>query len=368
MDAIQKYVRIYGIDEGCEDSFLSYFKDCIDKTIEMKDYPRENEKIFIHIGKPLESIFNANKLKLATGVTFLKKAFGLTDKSDFEEEIKKELSELRTYPKVSDYNFYVTLIFQKKIEIDDDDILDNDFYWLNQEKSEEFEKEIKFIISKCFDILITHFAYLSDIQFFENLVLNNQTYYSAPGKMENGIVKLKTTAKASVIVTNPLEYTMVSNLIDRVSEKGFNDYGWLANVAHFRLASILEEDPWKQYYFLFSSFESLIEVFVKNTYSEMEDRFFIKINDETTIDQSNIPFQISKNIEDFNLKERFGILAFELFPDDIKNDYKVFLELKKIRDDMSHGRPVDNNVIPLSNLISLLDKYLNKLIEKELNK
>lgn len=372
MKVIQKIIRIYGINDNDEESFLGYFKDFKSKTIELKDFPRKDEKIQISIGEPIKSVFKSNKIKMATGTAFLKKISGLTDINDLKTLIKKELETITKetitkYPDDSDYNMYVTFIYEKEVEIDDTYIWDDECYWLDLKEVPLIEQKLRPYISKYFDILINYLALISDVNFFNNKIIDDLTLFSASGKREIGVIKFKTSVNIQEIPASPIDFNDFESKITNDNASGnFKKCEFLEYVSHFRLAAIREEDPWKHYYLSFNALEILIETSVKNIYKRIEHRINLEMDDKTYSNISSLPINITKDVNEFNLKDRFGILASELFPEDAEEDLKIFKELKKNRDSMSHGRPINPDELPISFVDFLLTKYLNKIMENTL--
>lgn len=362
MEATQRIIRIYGIeDEKEEKRFLSYFQKFKDKKIEKDNFPLKNEKIQINIGKPNEHFFKANKVRLATGTAILKRIYGLTDIPDFKMLVKNEFQNLQKYPKASNYKICITLVHEKQIQIDDNKIKDNECYWLNLDTLEKIKKESIFRVSNCFNLLINYLSSISDITFFNNKVLNDLILISSAGKREIGVLSVNVSAKARATLKVPLDYDNFEKKLDEdISSKKFKKFEKLGHVFYFRLAAIGEKDPWKHYYFSFSALETLIERSVKNIYREMVNS--LTLNGETLNDE-NIPFNLTKDVKEFNLKDRFGILALHLFPKNVKEDYALFKDLKDKRDSMSHGRPLKMEELPVEDIDYLLTKYLNKIME-----
>lgn len=347
MELTANAVRIYGIEKDDEKAFSGWLKDCINKQIKIENYPKKGECIKICFGDPVKSFFEINN----TLWERIGRGFGFTSSE----------------PKISDHHYYITLILEKSVQINiDEKEVDSEFYLVPPDESKEIGEDLKSYALKYLDILTNHISLTMDVNFFKNVIFNDKIFvFSQMGK--NLVMFWMGNPSGSVrfIPGSPLyDYEYLDNYINKAKSNGFKSLELLERASHFRISAFSEDDPWKHYYWSFNALEILTEKWFKNKIAKKKIAYTI-LNSKF-LDTSS--YQLKElDLKNINLKEKFGIIALNLFPEDAKNDCDTFLELKIFRDKMSHGKPIKENELPINRADGLLNKYFKRITELNLD-
>ncbi|MBN2716352.1 MAG: hypothetical protein JXX14_10895 [Deltaproteobacteria bacterium] len=168
-------------------------------------------------------------------------------------------------------------------------------------------------------------------------------------------------------VSTPLIEEFVSNI--GAMYAGLKDETSLASV--YRLfARMTEHDSDNQRAYLagWTAFERLIN----KTFSKCEQTF---LQPFLQSDQSELRGIFLDRIQDvmkmrYRLKDKFIAITAVLFPSisgaEAESLVKDFARLKAFKDDISHGNPVSENSLPVSELASMLRKYLKARTESDI--
>ena len=65
----------------------------------------------------------------------------------------------------------------------------------------------------------------------------------------------------------------------------------------------------------------------------------------------------------YDLAIKFLVIAAILNEKDAKTDFEEFIKIKKIRDRFYHGKPIDENRLPIKETQTLFCKYLSYHLE-----
>ena len=119
----------------------------------------------------------------------------------------------------------------------------------------------------------------------------------------------------------------------------------------------------------FSSFLATwagLEIFVNGSFGRYEERTFEKLTNE---EEPVAPLKFVQRIRGvmkgkYRLSDKFALLAFVLAPDSSGNDIEDFERIKRIRDNLMHGKDVTIGDLPTHDTRKLLRKYLRLYIEQ----
>ena len=115
---------------------------------------------------------------------------------------------------------------------------------------------------------------------------------------------------------------------------------------------------------VFVSGWAALEILIKKTFKEYEERFFgdVQIPHQRDLaDQflSRIRQSMAKNL---NVLDQFLVVSSVLLPaqdsESAEADLSIFKRIKKLRDDIAHGSAFDESQLPIVELSNLLMKYL----------
>jgi hypothetical protein len=370
MKITQEVVRVYGIKEHYEKAFLDLFNSYLnDKPLAIKDFPRKSENFFICIGKYPQSIFEANRISIATHnamVSNLKKIHKILDHDlNLETLIENELDK----PYEKNYNYYITLIVKKEGILSDKDITDNKYFWLNLDNmlldKFKFKKEFTAYASNYIDLIATYLSTITESVFFGNVLIKDELFISTPNRRKISLFELNQNGgTATGFTTNPLESGDLEIYLDKIRSK---KHHWLNPIAHYWLATIKEKDIWKRFYWSFVTLELLIESTNDKLYDEMVKNINFKNKEGDHLNIFSIQFaEILKPKNELSLKEKFTIMTLEFFPNDLEENIKIFSDIKKVRDSLSHGnspkKDVNEENLPIRSINYLLQKYLTAIL------
>lgn len=127
-----------------------------------------------------------------------------------------------------------------------------------------------------------------------------------------------------------------------------------------RLFSLMSDDKADKFRtFLFGW--TALEVFVNKTFQLYHERFVDQLSGEVTVPLSAKYFERVKDVmkDKFTLADKFLVISSVLVRDGSADaDLDQFAQLKKIRNNLLHGEPIDERVLPLDTVARLLRKYV----------
>lgn len=103
-----------------------------------------------------------------------------------------------------------------------------------------------------------------------------------------------------------------------------------------------------------------LEIFVNKVFaSHYKERFFDDLeSDKRPEAHSHYVDRIRKVMNGrYRLRDRFALVAATLAPDDADTDFDRFTKAKSVRDDLMHGRDVEDNSLPVVTVQALLRRY-----------
>jgi hypothetical protein len=124
-----------------------------------------------------------------------------------------------------------------------------------------------------------------------------------------------------------------------------------------------EEDSLRSFLAAWSAFEIL----VNKVFPEYEDRFFHSVlNDDQSEVQKKYLERIREVMKDkYRLADKFAAIGFQLSPKTADSELKTVLQVKKLRDELSHGESIDEAALPVKAIRDIASKYLRIHFEKE---
>ncbi|HHT9135513.1 MAG TPA: hypothetical protein ACFYD2_11500, partial [Candidatus Avalokitesvara rifleensis] len=168
-------VRIY----GSKSQYGSTPRFCpSDGPIILDSFPGKTERSFIYLGTPPELILRANKVGKAIRILFGK---ALNPEANRDALIEKELGELTDFP-VSDYNWYITIVVEREVDVTDADMTDSKYLWLRWERALEIEKDFEFYAFPHIDLLATYASTIIKPTFFEKVIIDDYIFFLAANR------------------------------------------------------------------------------------------------------------------------------------------------------------------------------------------
>jgi hypothetical protein len=101
-------------------------------------------------------------------------------------------------------------------------------------------------------------------------------------------------------------------------------------------------------------------MFVNIVFGAYEERFFKGVLEEGHPEvQRRYLERIREVMKDkYRLADKFAAVSFQLSPDTADEDLKTVLQVKEIRDELFHGEPVNEAILPVKPIRDLGSKYL----------
>jgi hypothetical protein len=125
----------------------------------------------------------------------------------------------------------------------------------------------------------------------------------------------------------------------------------------FSLMSDHKADKFRTFLFGWTA----LEVFVNKTFQLYHERFVNQLSGEAPTSLSAQYFERIKDVmkDKFTLADKFLVISSVLVRDgSAESDLDLFTQLKKLRNNLLHGKPIDEQVLPLDTVARLLRKYV----------
>lgn len=102
-----------------------------------------------------------------------------------------------------------------------------------------------------------------------------------------------------------------------------------------------------------------LEILINRIFSIYEDKFIYNIeNDHNSHGVNQFLTRIKDVMKDkYRLTDKFSLIASYLSAE-VTEDIELFKSMKKIRDDISHGKEFNEETLPVENARKLASKYL----------
>jgi hypothetical protein len=123
-----------------------------------------------------------------------------------------------------------------------------------------------------------------------------------------------------------------------------------------------EDDPLRSFLAAWSAFE----IFVNKVFGTYESFFFDGLLEEGYPEvQKKYLGRIREVMKDkYRLADKFAAVSFQLSPGTGDEDLKTVLQVKKVRDELSHGESVDEADLPVKPIRDLASKYLQLHVKR----
>ena len=304
--------------------------------IALDGYPAPPERSWILLGAPPESILRADRVRRPIGRVSLAGGFGgAADPGAQRDMLIEQALEGEDAQPAREPNWYVTVVVEREIDLQEGFVGDSKYLWVEESKAMQLERDFRAYASAHLDVLATCASTIIDSGFFEEVIVNDRVFFSAPGRESFGLPAFSVGA-IGVVIKAPLESLALVELERRLHGAARLPRGKhqsLDTVARWHLAAVTERDPWKRFFWSFLALEVL-------TY-----RLFAALD---TPMKGNM-----------HLADKFELVALWLFPDRAASDLADFRGGKKARDDLAHGRPREVGRLPVVPVRSLLERYLD---------
>jgi len=354
-----KSVRIYGSKDyyGSEPRTTAE-----DQPILLDNYPKKGYRVELWLGDISKDILKAYRVKRGIGRMMIERLAGLKvkDQNEINKLIESYMKEQGSEFKVEKWNWYISLIIEQIVEIDDKFINDNKYLWLESKKLIDLEKAFYESTQIYHDRLATFVLCFIEPAFFSEICLEG-VFFDAEGKISFGFPKF--TASAEVHVSKNMDSLRLIEFeegLKAFSKVSDGSHKFIDKARHWYLSSLRESDPWKRFIFNFYALEILVHKLSSKYYNSVCHSFKLKSVKKSKEDKTTkVISELVPKKERLDLVSKFAIMALRLSPNTAWNDLESFKTIKKARDNLSHGNIRNAEELPNQILFSLLKKYFD---------
>lgn len=177
------------------------------------------------------------------------------------------------------------------------------------------------------------------------------------------IGKTNFTFSADLNVNKKYKTLNQDKIISLIKHKGTSQNDWLKSVSHWYMAMMHEEDKWKKFYFGFICLEILTHKIFKKILQDKQLDVHLKTS-EGYDKLVNIPISdvFPEETNRITIATKFSFVAGILNPEKYSGDKAIFKKCKDVRDKISHGEIITIEELPVVELQTILDSYIQKMI------
>ena len=334
--------------------------------IALDGYPAPPERSWILLGAPPESILRADRVRRAIGWVSLPGGFGkAADPGAQRDMLIEQALEGEDAQPAREPNWYVTVVVEREIDLQEGFVGDSKYLWVEERKAMELETDFRSYASPHLDVLAACASTIIDSGFFEEVIVNDRVFFCAPGRESFGLPSFSVGA-IGVVIKTPLESLALTELERRLhcaARLPPEKLQSLDTVARWHLAAIAEHDPWKRFFWSFLA----LEVLTNRLFAALHNRVKSNVDSRPAAQTDADPLVLAlphliRPQGEFNLGERFKVVALCLFPGGAARDLRDFQRAKKARDNLAHGELSDVRELPIGAVRSLLERYLDRAV------
>ncbi len=356
------FVRVYGSNS----QYGEYPRTSpIEEPLIIENFPIKEDKVIIYLGEPSECVFNANRLRIAQGMYQLYLRSNSRNDLPIDDCIDSFLERIDTYPQIDDYGWYVTIIIKRKVTIPNKYITDekvSKYLWVSPKYLEEINNKFEPYCSDNINKLVLYLSTIIGSEFFENIIIDN-TFVTKNENEPQGLPRHNLSITVDSIRTmESLNISDLKNGLNLISSDK-SKISWLKDVFDLRLFAIQEKDPLKKFIWNFTFLESIIYKLYDKYYQDIISKLTLELDSgKKTLNFEEIIGCNIDGLKKMDLKGKFVIVGLKAFPDDLEAEIESFSEVKKIRNDLAHGRIKKLEDLPNNKLEQIVKKILNESI------
>jgi hypothetical protein len=352
MKVVACVARVY----GSHDFFGSEPRTPVSGTpIEVPDFPLPGDVARVHLGTPSDAVLEAHRRSRAIAIAGMEGFFGTARRGDRRESIRELLNQSNFEPTGVEADFYVSIIVERSVEVDDAYIKDDEFVWLDPKELMRLEREVQAETTPALDRLSICAASVLGWGFLAFVVVRDYPLFFAEGRKAFGAPRA-TLGGAAVQLQRPIEALDVTRLrkLLMVATRPLTP-DWLTGVARWVQAAAIETDQVKRFLWSFLALETLCH--------KLGERLYAATLDQLTAKTAAVP-GAARDVfgrpwnELRSLRERFVVVAVTLSPATLDEDLAEFQAAKSSRDDLAHGRYVDGEPLPTYRVEALISRFV----------
>jgi len=182
------------------------------------------------------------------------------------------------------------------------------------------------------------------------ILRTNDVYYELDGRLYYNF-----NAKASMNLT-------ISRQVDEAYLQGLGNVfkTWMDKTLPKKLESLyakvqIEDDKMKAFLFAWTG----LEIFVNTSFEKYKREFYADIKKNEPPIRQKFYERIQDVMKDrYNPRDKFNIICARLSPPEPEADMKAFQSFQELRNKMSHGEEINEDLLPTQEVREFLEKYL----------
>jgi hypothetical protein len=201
---------------------------------------------------------------------------------------------------------------------------------------------------------------------FDNLVIDDRVHLFLDGKRPSGIPVFEGGGSASVSRGGAAADLLGRRieLLSVITPSQLAAQEWLNRVAHWRVQSPRERDPWKKFLWLFVA----LEILTNKLFEDRRDgvlRHLQLVDADGAVVAGTPPLEeIAWAPQRAPLRSRFALVASDLFPESARDDLHQFASANEARGRLAHGAVRNPDELPIASTQDLLDKYFGGAVKR----
>jgi hypothetical protein len=291
------------------------------------------------------------------------------DAAEFDSNVEHMLATLDTNP--TNHKCFTNIEVTTRIAVPDQSITPSRYFWIEAGSALRIEREYKSRFSGHIDVICANTAVSYSPRLFETVVLDDVVVFSMAGRESFALPQFE-VAEPTISVTYPggmLPDVALSLRLDALKAGSRKTVEELGIVSQWYLAFLRERDPLKKFLFGFATLEAVTDRWAGPLATRAIEQLAI-VRDGKTMDPAaeflSEYIKVGGGGESISIRQRFGIVALALFPEDANNDIIEFAKAAKARNEIAHGRRMPSGDPPVGLVMGLAEKYVRAALDERL--
>jgi len=331
--------------------------------IVFEGFPESGASVQVEMGPVPSEIVEAERMRHAIGRTMLEALVGgERNPPTGPERVRQSFEEITEAALLGDYNWYTTLVLERTLSLTERPGVELDFFL--PEKFWELEREAP-VAAPALDVVTSIVSTIVDPGIFDNLVLDDRIHLFAEGKRPSGIPVFGGGGSATVTRggSAPEMLGRRIDLLKTVDPSQLATQEWLNRVAHWRVQSLRERDPWKKFLWSFLALEILTNKLFDARRDDLLGQLRLLDAGGAVVPGTPPLEELAWARERAPLRSRFALVASDLFPDSARDDVREFASANGARGRLAHGAIRNPDELPIGGTQTLLDKYFTGAVK-----
>lgn len=376
MNVTLRAVRVYGSASryGSQPQL-----DPLGGPITLEDYPRlENgprHRALVFLGAPVEPIMQATRVRMAVGHVLMNWLQGEPLPTDADAAIEFALQQVDA---PSQWAWYITIVIDREVEIEDRLINSNKYIWLEGEYVYRLEDEFAAFATPYIDRIATYIATVIDPWFLHQTAIKDRVFFTAPEHITFGLPRGTGTVEFEVVRTvESLDLSKLGRRLHASTTLTEQKQEWLDDLKGWYLAALGEDDTWKQFFWFYLCIEILSGQLAPQFYDQVMTQIGMRSGDPCPPNSTPLVDALcnSKKViaprgdmlgKGRFLRGKFAIVTLALFPHTADAEFAEFEKLKDVRDSLAHGESLQARDLPAATARTLVQRYLNAVVAYQL--